>query len=85
MKTRTGRGGEAAVLDDPDEGGEAGQTIHAAPDCHVRGNQSVPRIAAYRGRFVTPTPRKTSFGKTHRRRRRNENKGGTFGAAVKCK
>jgi hypothetical protein len=31
-------------------------------DCQVRRNQSVPRIAAYRGRFVTPTPGKTSFG-----------------------
>ena len=29
------RRGEAAVLYDPDEGGDAGQTIHATLDCHV--------------------------------------------------
>ena len=32
----TGRCGEAPVLDDSDEGGEAGQTIHAAPDYQAR-------------------------------------------------
>jgi hypothetical protein len=32
----TRRGGEAAVLDDADEGGDAGQAVHAASDCHLR-------------------------------------------------
>jgi hypothetical protein len=31
----TGRGREAAVLDDADEGGDAIQAIHATLDCHV--------------------------------------------------
>ena len=31
----TGRSRETAVLDDADEGGDVGQTIHATLDCHV--------------------------------------------------
>ena len=31
----TGRGREAGVLDDADEGGDAVQTIHATLDCHA--------------------------------------------------
>ena len=51
----TGRGREAAVLDDADEGGDAIPNDPCDPRLSRHGNQSVPRIANYRGRFVTPS------------------------------